>query len=387
MYILMISRGVPSPHHPQWGCFEKDQAEALARLGHKVVVMCIDARFERHRGSLGLHHYSINGVEYYNQVVLPAQLFSRILGRERYWTSIKRKYYIRLAEKIIALHGRPDVIYSQFFTNTAFAVDIKEYLGIPLVAIEHLARFNEESLNPFDEKWARRAFDGSDTLIAVAGTLAASLKKWFGKECVVVHNMYGKEFETPPTPSAKPEGAPLIFVSAASLVYRKGFDAIIKAFALAKLPSEKWMLKIIGWGEEKENLENLIKENHLERNVMLLGKMDKPSIVKVLSESHVFALPSRNENFSVAVLEGLAMGLPVLATDCGGIRECLDDNNGIITPVDDIPAMADAIKQMVDNYDQYNRTAIIEDCKRRFSPESIAKKLTEVFENTINANV
>lgn len=39
----MIARGVPSPHHPQWGCFEKDQAEALARLGHKVVVMSIDA--------------------------------------------------------------------------------------------------------------------------------------------------------------------------------------------------------------------------------------------------------------------------------------------------------------------------------------------------------
>ncbi len=382
----MIARGVPSPHHPQWGCFEKDQAEALARLGHKVVVMSIDARFARHRSSLGLHHFSRNGVEYYNKTVLPAQLFSRILGREKYCTIIKRKYYTDLAAKIIALHGKPDIIYSQFFTNSAFAVDIKGSAGIPLVSIEHLARFNEVKLNPFDEKWARKAFDGSDILIAVAGTLAANLKKRFDKDCVVVHNMYGKEFDHPGNPHPKSPTEPLVFVSTASLLYRKGFDAIIKAFALAKLPPEKWIFNIIGWGEEKENLERLIQENNLAQNVFLLGKMDKPAIVKELAKSHVFALTSRNENFSVAVLEGLAMGLPVIATECGGIRECINKQNGIITPVDDIQAMADAITHMVDNYDQYDRKAIIRDCKERFSPESIAQKLIEVFETAINAN-
>ena len=39
MYILMISRGVPSAKDPQWGCFEQDQAEALQRNGHKVVMI------------------------------------------------------------------------------------------------------------------------------------------------------------------------------------------------------------------------------------------------------------------------------------------------------------------------------------------------------------
>ena len=102
-----------------------------------------------------------------------------------------------------------------------------------------------------------------------------------------------------------------------------------------------------------------------------------------LSTSNVFVLPSRNENFSVAILEGLSMGLPVLATECGGIRECLTEKNGIIVPVDDIQRMADAIKYIMANYDNYNRNDIRNDCKNRFSPEAIAAQLTRIFENTI----
>ncbi len=382
----MIARGVPSPHHPQWGCFEKDQAEALARLGHKVVVMSIDARFARHRGSLGLHHFSRNGVEYYNKTVLPAVLISKIIGQDKYLKGLKRTRYINLAKRIIADNGKPDVIYSQFFTNSVFAADIKKLFDIPLVSIEHLSRMNHKTLDPFDEKWARIAFQSSDRLIAVSKPLAANIKGHFGKECLVVYNMYGQQFDLIKAPESDMTDKPLVFVSVASLIKRKGFDALINAFANANIPSDRWMLKIIGWGEEKENLERLIHENHLEKNIFLLGKMDKPAIVKELASGNVFVLPSRNENFSVAVLEALAMGLPVLATDCGGIRECLNDRNGIITPVDDIPAMANALNDIIQNYHTYNRQEIIDDCRARFSPESIAKQLTSIFESVVRQN-
>ena len=45
MFILLISRGVPTKRDPQWGCFERDQANALRALGHKVVVVSVDTRF------------------------------------------------------------------------------------------------------------------------------------------------------------------------------------------------------------------------------------------------------------------------------------------------------------------------------------------------------
>ena len=383
MYILIISRGIPSKKYPQWGCFEKDQAEALADLGHKVVVMSIDARLERSRGKFGLTRQKINGVIYYNKVVLPAEIFIKTVGRDNYWKHIKFKTYNSLLNKIIKKEGTPDIIYSQFFSNTAFAAFVKDKINIPVVGIEHLARFNNPSLSKFDEKWAAYAFKGCDKLIAVSGSLAKNIENRFGKECVVVHNMYGNEFDNLTSFPKWDPSQPLKFITVGSLIHRKGFDMLIKAFAKANLPSDKWELRIIGWGEEKENLENLIKECKLEKNIHLLGKMDKKDISEELSKSNVFVLPSRNENFSVAILEGLSMGLPVIATDCGGIRECLNNKNGIIVPVDDCVAMADAIKEIISNYTNFDRECIAEDSKNRFSPKAIASQLIEVFNSVV----
>lgn len=377
----MIVRGFPTSRNPQWGCFEKDQAEALVKYGHKVVAMSVDARLERHRGRLGMHHFENAGVSYYNYVMLPGIFFSKVIGFDYYRKHIRFHFFDKIYKRIVSEHGIPDVIYSQFFFNTIAGVQLKEKYGIPLVGIEHLGRFNLDKISKDSNNGAIFAFNGVDRLITVSNSLSRNLKKRYGVDSVVVHNMFGKEFFYKAI--SDPIQYPIVFVSAASIVYGKGFDVLIKAFALSKLSKKSWKLNIIGWGDERANLESLVKDNDLQDNVFFLGKMGKEEISEELRNSHVFVLPSRNENFSVAILEGLASGLPVLATDCGGIHECIDEKNGIIVPVDNVNAMAAAIKRMIETYSQYDRNQIAEDCKKRFSPEAIAGKLTDVFETVL----
>lgn len=382
--ILMLSRGIPSKYHPQWGCFEKDQAEALAAYGHKVVVISVDARFKRHKGHFGLHHVVNNGVEYYNYVVFPGVFLSKIIGVTNNRMKVHFYYVDKMFQQIVAEHGKPDILYSQFYSNTMLGVKLKQKYNIPLVGIEHLSRFNEKTLSKDDVQGATYAFQGVDTLIAVSKSLADNLEKRFGVKSLVIHNMYGPEFgKDSDRDFISKVKKPIVFIATASLIYRKGFDMLINAFAKAQLPKGSWKLNIIGWGEEKKNLEQLIGSCGLHENIFLLGKKGKVEIANELSVSHVFVLPSRNENFSVAILEALSMGLPVIATDCGGIRECLNDKNGMIVPVDDIDAMAGTLRRMVDTYTQYDSNYIAEDCKKRFSPMAIAEKLTTVFEDTI----
>lgn len=83
----------------------------------------------------------------------------------------------------------------------------------------------------------------------------------------------------------------------------------------------------------------------LSHNIHLVGKKTKGEIVQILSDSSVFILPSRSENFSVSILEGLAVGLPVIATLCGGVKECINEKNGLLVPVENVPALADAMKK------------------------------------------
>lgn len=90
-----------------------------------------------------------------------------------------------------------------------------------------------------------------------------------------------------------------------------------------------------------------------------------------------------NENFSMAVLEALACGVPVISSICGGIRECIDDSNGLLFEVDDVKGLTQAIQTLVDHPDRFDHCTIAEDYERRFAPHVIADQLTRIFEETI----
>lgn len=379
MYILLISRGIPSKEEPQWGCFEFDQARALKELGHKVVVASVDERVRFYKRKIGLTHKSIDGIECYNYCLLPKK-FSNLFGFN-FSSKFSFSHYTFLLEKIISEQGVPDIIYSHYLMLSYNSTFLSERFNLPLVAIEHWSEINKDILIPIAKKIGDLTYQKVDKLICVSDSLKFMVRKHFRKDSVVVHNMIAtdfcnQQFEFKLSNKIK-------FVTTGSLIHRKGFDLLPKAFAKLNFPKDKWEMNIIGGGEERENLQKQIKDLGLQDNIHLLGQKTKSEIVGILKDSNVFILPSRNENFSVAVLEALACGLPVISSICGGIRECIFDFNGLLFPVDDVDALADAIKCMFENYQSYDRAKIAEDCKNRFSPEVIARQLTDIFEKVV----
>lgn len=381
MYILMISRGVPSKHHPQWGCFEKDQAEALAAYGHKVVVISVDARFKRHKGHLGLHHVVNNGVEYYSDVVFPAILFTKTIGLNYYRKRVAFHYYDKVYHQIVEKHGTPDIIYSHFFFLSIYGGLLKQKYNIPLVGIEHLSRFNMDVLPKETRVWADIAFRGVDQLICVSKSLSENIEKWFGVKSKVVYNTVGNEFLR--NVQIVKNNDKFVFIAIGTLEKRKGFDILLDAFAKSGLRAQDCLLKIIGDGPERQSLEKQIQKLGLENWAELLGRKNKNEIVRILSESNVFVLSSRIETFGVVCIESLAMGLPNIATKCGGPEEFITSENGILISPENIEELSQAMQRMYQHYSSYNQLAIAEDCRKRFSPMAIAEKLTMVFEDTI----
>ena len=142
-------------------------------------------------------------------------------------------------------------------------------------------------------------------------------------------------------------------------------------------------ISIIGAGVLKDKLETQISNSGLSSSVKLLGSRQKNEIINLLSESDAFILPSRAENFSVAVLEALSIGLPVIATICGGIKECIDSSNGILVPVDDIEAMKNALIDMVFSKDKFDRLKIREESLQKYGSTVIANKLACIYKDVI----
>ncbi len=139
-------------------------------------------------------------------------------------------------------------------------------------------------------------------------------------------------------------GSPPVILGVGRLSPEKGFDVLIRAFGLL-LETTDARLLIVGEGEERPGLEALAAELQLSDKVELPGFVD--SVPSYISQAAVVVMPSRIEGFGNALVEAMAGGIPVVATDCpGGPSDILDQGKyGPLVPSDDPGALAAGIEK------------------------------------------
>lgn len=143
-------------------------------------------------------------------------------------------------------------------------------------------------------------------------------------------------------------GQPPVILGVGRFTRQKNFELLIKAFAEVR-KSRKVRLIILGNGARKEEFVELAKKLNIAEDVAFPGF--NPNPYAYLSHSAMFVLSSNWEGSPNVLTEALAVGCPVVATDCpSGPRETLQDGKfGILVPMDDALAMADAIRQTLDH--------------------------------------
>lgn len=165
-------------------------------------------------------------------------------------------------------------------------------------------------------------------------------------------------------------------ISAGRLVYQKNFQHLIKSFALLKKTMPSASLTILGEGPQETQLKELVKQLDLGNDVCFLGFVDNP--YKYLKHADVFVLSSIFEGFGNVLVESLAIGLPVVSTNCpGGPREILDNGKfGALVPVNDEKAMSIAIIRVLAA--KTDKQKLI-DRSKIYSIEKITDKYFEVL--------
>ena len=373
MFVLLISRGIPSAKDPQWGCFERDQALALHKAGHKVVVLSVDSRAKFNFRKIGVSHKCIDGVDFYNLFLFPNVIFRSIAYRIMlYLISWQLNY---LYKKVVKIHGVPDVIYSHYLLNSYAALTLKKNYNLPLVAIEHWSEVNKDILKPYVRYSGCKVYSVADKVISVSDSLKLMLHKHFNVDAIVVHNLVGEGFGY----KLSPQRSTFNFVSVGSLFHVKGYDILIEAFAKIA-QNNNFRLTIVGDGNQRTLLQQQIIKYNLQSKVLLVGRKSRTEVADILANSDVYISSSRNENFSVSVLEALSVGLPVVATICGGIKECVNNSNGLLVPTEDADALSASMLEISKNISNYNRESIAQDFENRFSTKTIVNKLVSIFE-------
>lgn len=138
---------------------------------------------------------------------------------------------------------------------------------------------------------------------------------------------------------------PTSILSVGRLVPQKGFDIVIRAFAQAKLQNRK--LVIAGAGPERDSLIDLTRALQIDERVEFVGAADRTLLSKLLANARIFVLASRAEPFGIALLEAMAAGVPVVATDAGGVVDFAHDReNALLVAVDDPHALRNAMEEL-----------------------------------------
>jgi glycosyltransferase involved in cell wall biosynthesis len=144
-----------------------------------------------------------------------------------------------------------------------------------------------------------------------------------------------------------------------SVVPRKGYDLLVAA--LARMLDLSWSLVIAGdCSRSAGTVQELKREIHrlgLGERVRLYGAAQPGEIARLYEASDVFVLPTRYEGYGMAYAEALAHGLPVIGTLAGAVPETVPEGAGILVPVDDIDALACALRRMIEHPAERERFA------------------------------
>jgi glycosyltransferase involved in cell wall biosynthesis len=143
-----------------------------------------------------------------------------------------------------------------------------------------------------------------------------------------------------------PHGVPLI-VNVGALVAHKGQTYLLDAMPLVMRAVPDAHLVILGEGELRASLERQVKERHLERAVHMPGFRE--DVLSLMKSADVFVMSSVTEGLGSAVLDAMAMGLPVVGTRAGGIPEVVvDGETGLLVPPREPGPLAAALVQLLE---------------------------------------
>jgi glycosyltransferase involved in cell wall biosynthesis len=168
------------------------------------------------------------------------------------------------------------------------------------------------------------------------------------------------------------------------LIERKGVDTLIKAVACCR--DRTLCLDIAGEGPESSALLQLAEACEVADRVRFHGFVDRAQLAVLYAQADVFALVSRAESCSMAMLEAMAAGLPIVATDVGGNAELIQNQfNGLLVESDDVDALEGALSSLAADrrrrlrFGAANRALVAQ----RYGWRSVAQRYEAVFKEVV----
>ncbi|RSE21609.1 glycosyltransferase [Acinetobacter johnsonii] len=281
----------------------------------------------------------------------------------------------RLYQKIIN-NFKPDVVHSHMIHANIFSRINQIFIKVPkLICTAHNANEGGK-IRMLGYRLTNRLAD-INTNVSVEAVESFVNKKAFSRDALAVYN--GIDLEQFYFFNKKTKNEVVRMIAIGRLTPQKDYPNLIKALAIVKETFKNFKLQIVGDGEEKDNIIDLIHHYNLQDHISLLGRRD--DIAELLDQSDLFILASAYEGFGLVVAEAMATNTFVVATDCGGVKEVMG-GCGILVAPEDSNILAKGILKALNlssNEIDYNNLKAYEHVRNSFDLNFIVKKWLELY--------
>ncbi|WP_411768212.1 glycosyltransferase family 4 protein [Winogradskyella sp. A3E31] len=338
-----------------------------------------------------------------NLVVSLYRSFRLLLKRPKelmkLWKEVKRfksRYdrWIWLTKFLPIVLYRPDVLHLQWTRDLEFYTFFKTKFNIPLIVSLRGAHVNYTPIvEPKIAAVYKETFPHVDAFHAVSEAIVREASKYGDIESRtrVIHspvpNIYFNQF----LPYAKNEKNTINIVSIGRFHWVKGFRYAIDTLAQLKDQGYDVHYTIVGPNAFPEALTFQINQLKIKDSITLKGKLPQNEVLTFLQTQDVLLLPSLQEGIANVVLEAMAIGLPVVSTDCGGMSEVvIHKKTGWLVPIRNPIAMADAIVEIVES-DAASINRVTQEAHRlvkgQFNYDTSVQEFISLYESVVESHL
>tara|TARA_B100002052_G_scaffold284498_1_gene296443 strand:- start:12875 stop:14086 length:1212 start_codon:yes stop_codon:yes gene_type:complete len=310
------------------------------------------------------------------------------IGKAFLFYSFLRKW--KRATKKLVQEINPDIVHAHWLIPGGYVT--RKALGKepPLFMSMHGTDVFLIDKMRIAQRLAKKAIHSAHNLHFVSEELRSIVERRYG-------DVGGRDFVLPMVfglesfsrAASKPrETKRILFVG--RLMEVKGVDVLIKAFSkfLENDSLSDYALDIVGDGPELDSLLHLARQEQIEEKIVFHGSKQRNEIADFYANADLFVLPSKTtalgekEGLGLVVLEAMMSGVPVIGTDCGGIKETIEHGKtGIIVAENDVDALHMAMVDLIQDVgkrEQFSHHAHAE-VTRKYSSESLVTAMKQWY--------
>ena len=300
--------------------------------------------------------------------------------REKYYYSIFKK----IIDKIEREHGKINLTHAHVsFPAGFYCYNLKKEKNIPYVITEHMGPFPfpifDKKIYLF-EKYIKEPIRNSNCVISVSTYINEQISNKLKISSIIIPNMCDEEIFYPARKTANLNSFKFV-TTCGKLSKEKGTNNLLNSIKIFVTRDQNTHFYIIGEDDSSFSYMDYAKELQISSFITFYGQKNRLEIADILRDSDAFIQPSEIESFSIACIEALATGIPIVATKCGGPEDIVNEQNGILVDNKSVESLTEGLFYIKQNYHLYNEENIRNDFMSKYSKKAVCSKIMSCYQN------